>query len=111
MQQNMDFYRDQIFRSASVHGAASADNGLGKTLTPEGLKASQKTLDEDAELQAVLAEAVQKGLVSRDDALLRELVVLFFGDAKTNDGRKRALRMAVGIVHRLRQKFEITEKK
>lgn len=106
-----NYYRDMMFKNASVHGAASADNGLGKTLTPEGLKASQKTLAEDSKLQVILAEAVQKGLIGKDDAVLRELVVLFFGDAKTNDGRERALRMAVGIVYRLRQKFEITEKK
>lgn len=110
MVDGMEGWRAQLFKNSQVHGGI-ADSGLGKTMTPESLKASQKGIEDDEKLKVILAEAEQRGLVKRDDPLLKELVVLFFGDAKTPDGRERAVRMACGIVSRIRQRFDVTEKK
>src|SRR5690349_18618633 len=101
MVDGMEGCRAQMLKNAQAHGGLADNTGLGRTMTPESLKAANKGIEDDEKLKAILAEAESRSLVKRDDPVLKELVTLFFGDAKTQEGRERALRMACGIVSRL----------
>lgn len=109
---NMGAFREEMFRNASVHGGLKSEAMTDRTLTPESLKASEKALEQDKQLQDILKEAEDKKLVEPGDKVLRDLVQYFFrGAANTQEGRMRALRMSIGIVFNLRQKYDITAKK
>lgn len=114
MNDNMAFFREQMFKSASVTGGGTGNQGGsplgGNTLTPDGLKKAQQTESDLKRYESILAEAEKRGLVTKDDPLLKSVVSLFFLDAKTPDGRQRAVRLAVSVVHAIRKQFDVQPK-
>lgn len=108
---DMSYFREQLMRAATVPGSQNnMDAGMPRTLTPDALKASQKVEAQSDRLLALVAEAEAKGFVEKGDLVLKELMTLFFMEAKTPQGRETAIRMAVGIVKHLRKKFTIEVK-
>jgi len=111
MPDNMGFFREPMFRNASVTGAAQNDGAGDRMLTPNSVKESEKAAALTAALENLLAEAEKRGEVSRKDPVFCELIAFFISKANTQDGKERALRMAISVSRRLHNVFEFTPKK
>ena len=111
MPDNMEFFRQQMFQNASVSGAAKSNEVGDRMLTPDSVKASEKASAMTAQLEGILAEAEKRGEVSRKDPVFCELIAFFISKANTQDGKERALKMAISVSRRLHNVFDFTPKK
>lgn len=90
---DMSGFREKMFQNAMVHG------GAGNMAAPVGKPADAPS--------KVFEAAVQKGAVDKDDDLVAGLFELFTPEARTTEGRERALKMATAIAKFIRTRFEV----
>lgn len=108
MVDNADFFREQLMRSANIHGGMVAP---GQVLTQKSIDTTinQEKLAE--RLNFILQEAIGASVVIKDDKVLALLTQLFLSKANTADGKEKALRMAIWVTKELNKHFDITDKK
>ena len=99
---DMASFRQQMHKNSLAHGG---------TETPAATAAAPKLAEKDeARVKKILAEAEALGLAAKDDEVIRVLFELFLPEAKTTEGKDRALKMSIAIAKRLRARFEIVAK-
>lgn len=98
---DMASFRQQMHKNSLAHGG---------TETPAATAAPKLAEKDEARVKKILAEAEALGLAAKDDEVIRVLFELFLPEAKTTEGKDRALKMSIAIAKRLRARFEIAAK-
>lgn len=106
MPDDMSFFREQMFKNAAVNGAVAQD----RMLTPDKMAEGGKVAAANAALEKMLVAAEANGDVSRKDPVFLVLINFFVSKANTQDGRERALSLAVSVTKRLHSAFDFTPK-
>lgn len=96
-----DFYREQIMRASAIHGGV----GQQDMLTPSSVQKTEANAKVSERLNALVAEAIKKGMIKENDILFSCLLNFFLTEAHTAEGKERALRMAIGTAQRLNKEF------
>lgn len=88
---DMERFRQQLFQNAAIHGGA-------------GSAVPQTKADEPS---TILESAIKRGAVDKDDELVTGLFAFFTPEARTTEGRERALKMSVAVAKFIRSRFEV----
>lgn len=107
MADQMEYFRDQMFRNSQQHSGMSQD----QMLTPESIKQAETNEMNTDRLKQILKEAIDGKHVEENDLLLKSLVHYFMNTAKTTRGREDALRMAIFTTMRINKEFVVEKRK
>lgn len=95
---NMEYFRQQMFQNASVHGGVQTKPEAAPVETAD-------TVDEKMK-KALIVIGISDPAIGADP-IMRMLFEMFLPQAKTDDGRAKAAALAVSISKKLREKFTI----
>ncbi len=98
-------YRNAMFSASQAHGAMSQEG-----LTKESIAQTEKDIKANERLQAIIKEADERKIVLKDDPLFMTLLMFFMPQAKTNEGKERALRMAIATTQKINKEFTVQKK-
>lgn len=104
MPSNAD-YMNALFQAAQTHGGVQSQG-----LTQDSIKKTEDEIKSNDKIQALIKEADTRKLISKDDPLFNTLLTLFLSQAKTTEGKERALRLVIVTTQKLNGEFTFQKK-